>query len=315
MGLHQLFDDTTPHLILSPVEAPTSQHLDVLNPDLPRPPWLDINFLDRLDALNHTDHHNVTGHQLASEIGASVAESISCFAHEVRTPLATVHATLEVLSDDRPIDPADMRQLIGRLQRGVMWITELVNNLSATAGSLDDDLPLEIAPTNVRDWIEQAISLVQPIADRREQSILLACPRPAPVVRGDAFRLGQVMVNLLTNACRYGAWADTIAVSVMADREFVSIRVSDHGMGVLPDERERIFERLVRGTQTGECYVHGQGLGLHIVREIIERHQGTISVDSVPGQGSTFCVRLPEYRPAWPIVLRHTGIEESGTAE
>jgi two-component system phosphate regulon sensor histidine kinase PhoR len=243
------------------------------------------------------------------------AEWLSAFAHEIRTPLATLHATLELLDDDLQHDPEELRQFVARLQRGVRWITQLVDNLPSQPDIVDDFEKREDVPAAVQDWIEQAITLVQPIAERRCQTILFACPRPSPVVCGDPFRLGQVMVNLLTNACRYGEWEDTIAVSVIAHSTKVTIRVSDHGIGILPEERDRIFEPLVRGTQTSTNHVAGQGLGLHIVRKIVESHNGTIDVESTVGKGSTFSVHLPIMRRFSPVVLRHTIMQGNEVTE
>jgi signal transduction histidine kinase len=172
-------------------------------------------------------------------------------------------------------------------------------------------------PTDVHDWVEHAIEMVQPLAATRQQAIRFACPQPSPAVYGDHVQFGQVMVNLLTNACRYGSWGDTITVSVSERHESVTIRVSDHGMGIQPDERERIFERRARGTQTGEQHVPGQGLGLHIVRSIVERHCGSVRVESSVGQGSTFSVYLPAFRPVQPLFLRRAfvNMNEDGGIE
>jgi signal transduction histidine kinase len=207
-----------------------------------------------------------------------------------------MQATLDALSGSTPLDAGDLERFVEQLSRSAIWITDMIDHLSTRAAVSDGAMALEIEPVNVRDWLEQAIALVQPIAEQRGQSILLASPRPSPVVSGDRFWLRQVMLSLLANACRHGAWADTIAVSVIENDEFVSIRVSDHGVGVLPDERDRILERLVRGTRPSVRQLDGQGLGLRIVRTIVERHAGTMSIDSAAGQGSTFTVRLPATR-------------------
>jgi signal transduction histidine kinase len=156
-------------------------------------------------------------------------------------------------------------------------------------------LALERSTTVVREWIEQAIALVQPIAEQREQTILLDCPRPSPIVIGDAFRLSQVMVNLLTNASRYGAWGDTIAITVIDEGDAVTVRVSDHGPGIPAYEREKIFRPRVRGSRAAE-YAEGQGLGLHIVAGIVAQHGGTVDVSSETGRGTTFWIRLPTER-------------------
>jgi signal transduction histidine kinase len=282
-------------------------------PDSNAPPWLNRAFLSRLDALNDMSSigsDDVRPRPVESDMPLSV--SLATFAHEMRTPLATLHATLELLGDDRPHDPDDFEQLVSRLQRGVQWITQLVENISVESRH-DGAERRQGSPALVLDWVERAIELVQPLADQRRQTILFACPRPSPVVYGDCLQLGQVMVNLLTNACRYGAWSDTITVSVVPDNTNVSIRVSDHGMGILPDEIERIFECRERGTGSHVQCEDGQGLGLHIVKQIVEQHTGTISVESAVGRGSTFTVRLPIMRAPRPLLLRTTIVEEGNT--
>lgn len=317
MGLHNLFDGAAPQVFIPAVEDTDSQPPPPSHPDSAIPPWLDLGFLDRLEALNSMsiEAQDERIQPAPANHHTPQAEWLSTFAHEIRTPLSTLQATLELLDDGAPHDPEDLQQFVARLQRGVRWITELVNNLPTQPGVDDNFEKREEVPAAVQDWVEQAIALVQPIADRRHQTILFACPRPSPVVCGDPIRLGQVMVNLLTNACRYGAWEDTIAVSVIAHRTRVTIRVSDHGMGILPDEIDRIFEPRVRGTQTSTHHVAGQGLGLHIVRRIVESHSGTIDVESTVGQGSTFSIHLPVMRPFSPIVLRHTVVQGNGVIE
>ncbi len=318
MSLHNWFEETLPHLPGSSFEEATfvQSTTKSLDQNQVPPPWLDDGFINRLERLNdvsQSQQNKPPLHVLGSD--DVMHESIAAFAHEVRTPLATIHATLELLNDGIPIDAEDLPQLLGRLQRGVSWITELIDNLSATPASAINADEQEHEPTSVRTWIEQAIELAQPVADHRKQTMLFVCPQPAPIVCGNPFRLGQVMLNLLTNACRYGAWADTIAVSVSTSKGYVTIRVSDHGMGILPDERDRIFERLVRGTQTSGSDIAGQGRGLHISREIVEHHGGTIAVESTVGQGSTFSVRLPTIQSPRPLVLRHIAPAESEVSE
>ncbi|HEX5164379.1 MAG TPA: HAMP domain-containing sensor histidine kinase [Thermomicrobiales bacterium] len=315
----QWFEGPAPHFLISSSEDATSQ-LSTTAPELnePLPPWLDIAFLNRLDALN-ASATAVVGRQAHIAHDVPISESIATFAHDIRTPLATLHASLEILADGTPPDTCDLQHLAGTMQRGVTWITQLVAELARQSetshGTGCWGTPVTSGPTEVRDWIEQAIEIVQPLAGTREQAILFSCPQPSPVVEGDHVQFGQVIVNLLTNACRYGSWGDTIAVSVSERLETVTIRVSDHGMGILPDERERIFERRARGTQTGSHLVPGQGLGLYIVRGIVERHGGSVTVESALGQGSTFAVHLPAARPVQPLFLRRAVVREDGAIE
>jgi signal transduction histidine kinase len=307
MGTHQWINGNTPRIVDTSIDIDTSSQWGLTRQQQTQPPWLETSFLNRLEALNAL---TIAANDHQSATTTSLADAIAALTHELRTPLATIQAVLEVLDDPAPIDDDDRQRLRASLQRSIGWILELVDGLATQVDTADGSASLANEPIDVREWIEEAIALVRPIAARREQQILLAVPRPAPLVRGDQFRLRQVIVNLLTNACRYGARADTIAVSVSADDRCVTIRVSDHGIGILPDEIPHIFERRVRGTQVCDHHTDGQGLGLHIAREIVELHAGSISVESSTGRGSTFSVRLPVLRAFKPIMLRRPVVEE-----
>ena len=112
------------------------------------------------------------------------------------------------------------------------------------------------------------------------------------MVHADAERLEQVLVNLLENAQKYSSVETKILVRVSADAGSVSIAVEDKGVGIPPEERERIFERFPRAGNIDQN-IAGLGLGLHIAVEIVRAHEGTLTVDSTPGAGSTFTVTLP----------------------
>jgi len=317
MGLHQWIQGSIPHVVLpsgDDVAHPTPPTL--LNDQQPPPPWLDFAFLDRLDEINGLRDHAQRIAHIERAVNQPASEAIHSFAHEVRTPLATLHATLEILREDTSFDRKELSEMVRRLQRGVTWITELVDGLADSACACDSDqlMPLRTEPTSVCDWVDEAIALVRPIAERRSQSITLVCSNPIPVVCGDPLRLGQVVVNLLTNACRYGAEGDAIVVSVSPDDRWVAIRVTDHGIGITPDEQAYIFERHVRGTRASQQHRAGKGLGLAIARSIVEQHDGTIEVESAVDQGTTFTVRLPTMQSVRPLVLRRVMIEESEAA-
>ena len=220
-------------------------------------------------------------------------ELVATIAHELRSPLATLQVTLELLADFADLDPADVKELVGRLQRGVTWMNGLIDNLATWAAISDGRLALRRETVTVREWIDPAMILSEPILARRGQQVRLSCPAPAPVVSGDTLRLGQVLVNLLTNAGRYGAWADVIDLTVTVEHAHVWIRVTDHGGGIPPDYLERILERYVRGDGAERAALDGQGLGLHIVRRLVELHGGAVGVESVPGAGATFWFSLP----------------------
>ncbi len=113
---------------------------------------------------------------------------------------------------------------------------------------------------------------------------------------GDRDRLGQVFTNLLENAIKYSPDAQTVEMDLSASEDAVTIRVRDHGLGIPREQSDKIFERFYRAAGPRQRVIGGLGMGLYIVAEIIERHGGTITVDSEVGKGSTFTVTLPKKR-------------------
>lgn len=117
-------------------------------------------------------------------------------------------------------------------------------------------------------------------------------PEAIPVVC-DAMRMGQVIDNVVSNAIKYTEPGGTVTVSAGADEHCAELRVADTGIGMSPEETERIFDDFYRAGHVRTAAVPGTGLGLSISRQLIEAHGGTIAVDSEPGTGTTFTVRLP----------------------
>jgi signal transduction histidine kinase len=124
-------------------------------------------------------------------------------------------------------------------------------------------------------------------------TLLVDFPSRFPTIHGDEMRLRQVLDNLLSNAIKYSPRGGNITVHGMYDDQTVSVSVSDEGVGLAPDEQDRIFERFYRVESTLSRSTQGTGLGLYLARAIVEAHGGTIRVQSEPGKGSTFTFTLP----------------------
>ncbi len=225
--------------------------------------------------------------------GLAEGKAIAHLAHELRTPLSTLHTTLELLEDFSSMDAEEVQHLLGTLRRSVTWMTGLVDNLSTSEALEDGRLRLKQTFAPVLDCIESAVALVQPLLARRDQHVRVVCADPAPLVFVDTLRIGQVIVNLLNNASTYGAWGEDIEVTVSVAHGEVQVTVTDSGPGIPEEEQQGVFGRGVRGARGSECRAGGQGLGLHIVKAIVELHGGSVGVSSVVGQGASFWFRLP----------------------
>jgi two-component system phosphate regulon sensor histidine kinase PhoR len=155
---------------------------------------------------------------------------------------------------------------------------------------------LRPVPTAVDDLVAAAERL-RPLADERNQQLLHEVDPATPAVLGDPTRLGQVVRNLVHNAIKFTPQGGVITLSARGrrhrGRELVELRVADTGCGISPDELGRVFERFYKTDRSRGRDGEGTGLGLAIARHTVEAHGGTIEVESTPGIGSTFIVRLP----------------------
>jgi signal transduction histidine kinase len=219
--------------------------------------------------------------------GPPAADVLAALGHELRAPLASLRATLELLSEETTAGP-----LLARLEGGLGWLEGLVDNLGTWAQLETGRLPLTLRLVTAASVAERALALVAPMLERKGQRAILTCPRPGLEVSADPQRLGQVLVNLLTNASRYSPTGGSVELSIGVVGPVVELRVTDDGPGIPRREQARIFERYQRGAGARRT-AGGLGLGLHIVRTLVGLHKGTVGVDSKPGHGASFWVRLP----------------------
>ncbi|MGG7603214.1 hybrid sensor histidine kinase/response regulator [Massilia sp. BKSP1R2A-1] len=220
-------------------------------------------------------------------------EFLAMLAHELRNPLAPISSAAELLllAD---VDKARLRRTSEIIVRQVKHMTSLVDDLldvsRVTRGLVElDKTELDIALI-VADAVEQSAPLIQA---RRQQLSIDAIPREARVV-GDKKRLVQVFANLVNNAAKYTQEGGAIGVSVGMDGAHVVIKVSDDGVGMEAQLVERVFDLFAQAIVTSDRSSGGLGLGLALVKNIVELHGGTVKCQSAgPGKGSTFTVCLP----------------------
>ena len=223
---------------------------------------------------------------------AALGGLVAAFAHELRAPLGYVGSTLDLIEDSlEDLSHDELRSMFGRMRRGTVWMENLVENLSSATLLEFGRLRLHRRPIPLRGVLEAALELVQPLLDRRGQRVVLSCPDEL-LVDGDETRLGQVFVNLLVNAHRYSMPEDEFQVRVSTSGDCVLVRVEDHGPGIPFDEQRRIFQRYARGRDASD-HGSGMGLGLSIVQALVDLHDGSVTVQSAPGRGACFVVRLP----------------------
>jgi PAS domain S-box-containing protein len=226
------------------------------------------------------------------ELDRKKDEFLSVASHELRTPLTTIKGYTQLLAqtvdDLQPEERATyINAVLGEIERMMGLISELLDV------SRIETNRLQIHPQSIRwsDFIRARVAAFQ--VQHPTRSIRMMVDAGDAIVVADPDRMRQVVDNLLSNALKYSAEGTDIDLEVMLDGEEMLTSVSDHGIGIPRDEIPQLFERFHRARNVSSRYYGGLGLGLYIARAIIEAHEGSISVQSIEGQGSTFTMRLP----------------------
>jgi signal transduction histidine kinase len=219
-------------------------------------------------------------------------EFIQNVSHELRTPLSMILGYAELLAagDLGPVDEKQQGPLDIIVQRSYT-LRDLIGNITAILENESRQHTLQ--PVQLNSLIGEALVDFQVLADQAGLKLSGDCVSPLPPVLGDAEHLRRVVDNLIGNALKFTPAGGRIEVRLRGDNGTVLLQVADSGIGIDSDHIGRIFERFYQVDGTSRRMHGGCGLGLALVKEIVEKHGGTVSVDSEPGEGSTFTVSLP----------------------
>jgi two-component system phosphate regulon sensor histidine kinase PhoR len=242
----------------------------------------------------------VSERRRAERADQSRRELIVNVSHELRTPIASIRAHVESLTmRDGALDP-EIARYLDVIARETERLGALVDDLLAVARAEAGELRLTVGPVSVVQVVHHVREAVGPIA-RRQRSVTLVERLPEdglPPVLADPDRLTQVMMNLVRNAVTYTPEGGLVSIEAAADGPgHVVLSVADTGIGIPPEDLERVFDRFYRTDASRARATGGFGLGLSIARELIEAMGGTISVESEIDSGSRFAVRLPAAQP------------------
>ncbi len=261
-----------------------------------RDEWLLLETLADYAAVvveNARLRHEAGDAELMRELTRLKDEFLGQVSHELRTPLTIIHAYTELIAEQRVTIPSEIRRAAREAHESSTLMAQLVDDLLDTSRLDSGRLSLNLEISDVAPWLRRACQTFAQANPGRELESEI--PFTLPAVRVDLTRLGQVLHNLLTNALRYSP-PDTVirvAAGVTADDQAIEIRVQDFGPGIPKAEQARIFEKFYRGQSGTTQTARGAGLGLSVARALVEAHHGSIGVDSAPGCGSSFWVRIP----------------------
>lgn len=222
------------------------------------------------------------------------SDFITKVTHEIKAPAATISQLLMTILSGSTGEVKDTQ--VNFLNRALEWsdeILEMVTDLLNLSKSEQGLVVRKLAPVKICDVVDQACDVIKPQADKKKIKINVNINTSLPMVNADSDGIRDVFTNLLSNAVKYSDNETEITVSGEADQEYVKIAVSDQGFGIRKEDIPFLFDKFFRVKNNRTRYITGTGLGLPIVKQIVDAHLGVIQVASEENKGSTFTIYLP----------------------
>ncbi len=249
--------------------------------------------------LAHQEHEDIS--QLQADVSRlrlqirNKNKLLSTLSHELRTPLTVIQTSTEILQEERP-GPVNetQKRFLDSTHANVRRMIRLVENILAQIKVEHTLFTLEKSEMDIRMVIRKVIRNMKPFIDDQKQEIRYSFPNMIDHVMADDKWIEQVLINLIHNASKHVSSGGHILVTVKQNEQCVVVSVNDDGSGIDRDERPKIFAEFYQGKDTRNDIMNGAGLGLAIVEDIIERHDGKVYISSVLGQGTTISFTLPK---------------------
>lgn len=222
------------------------------------------------------------------------ADFVSNVSHELRTPLASIRVFGEFLKLGRVKEPSKIQEYGEYIENESRRLTQLINNILDFSRIESGQKTYHFEDADLTEIVDETLKSFDVRLSQKGFTVDLEMPEePLPLAKVDSAAIAQALVNLLDNAAKYSGDSREISVRVARKDEFITIAITDHGIGIPVQEQEKIFEKFYR-VSTGLVHdVKGSGLGLSIVKHIVEAHQGKVTVRSKAGNGTTFSIYLP----------------------
>ena len=231
------------------------------------------------------------GHEM--EILKIKSDFVSSVSHEFKTPLTSIKALMERLVDGKVRDPGKMDQYFSIIVQDSDKLTRLVNNLLDFSKIEEGKKEYVLSDTDIVRLATEQVERFKKEQASSSPDMRLEITGEIPTLRADADALSRALANLLSNAVKFTPPGKAIRVGLSSDGENVVLEVEDEGIGIHPDELGRVFEKFFQGRNALDQSIRGTGLGLTLVKHIVEAHGGRILVESRPGLGSKFSLVFP----------------------
>ena len=234
-------------------------------------------------------------HHLVQELRALddyKGQLIATVAHELRNPLTSVTGHLELLDGMQEVPP-HVRSSLQSMERGARRMGRVIEDLLLLSKVGDPSYPITAVPVDLRRTLEDAVDLTSVAAQRKGVDLRMDLPDSPVLALGDAEELRRVCANLVSNAVKYTRSGGAVVARLSMGDGVAQMEICDEGLGISPADQQRLFQEFFRSTNPDAVAEPGTGLGLTIVKRILDRHDGRVTVESELGEGSRFTVTLP----------------------
>lgn len=221
----------------------------------------------------------------------SKSEFVSIAAHQLRTPLAGIRWTIDALQSAQGLSN-EHQDLLRRAGERAKDVVERVNELLRAAQLTGGDFKITLSPQDIRPVLKKSIEAFEGTAHVRNIRLESSIPRKVLISRIDKEKFAIAIQNLIDNAIKYTE-TGSVTLSALQVENRIEVRITDTGMGIHEHDREHLFEKFYRHSDAVKMFTDGSGLGLFIVKKIVNAHGGTITIDSKKGVGSTFILSIP----------------------
>jgi signal transduction histidine kinase len=233
----------------------------------------------------------IVTHEL--ELGKMKSDFVSTVSHEFKSPLTSIRQLAEMLQAGRVPSEERRQRYYNVLLEQSERLSLLIDNILDFAKMEEGKKEFEFEMVDMGPLLEELISTIQQQVRHEGFTIQAEIDTPLPSIQVDRAAITQAITNLIDNAIKYSAGAKKIHVRGFTENQYLVIAVQDFGLGIEPEEIDKVFERFYRGGDELTRTVKGSGLGLTLVKQIVQAHRGSVHVESGPGRGSTFSIRLP----------------------